>query len=390
MKRIAALNGLFVAVLLAGCATKRPALPSDHTTIGTISGLEEARFWGDENLVDPAAYTAKMREQILAADAEELNRSQNFLAISGGGQNGAFGAGLLNGWSQNGDRPTFRIVTGISTGAIIAPFAFLGEDYDASLQEMYTLYSTKQILKKTVLSGLFGGDAIADSVPLLGLIAQYLDEEAIERIAYEHRKGRRLLVGTTNMDALRPVIWDIGAIAISDHPEKANLIHRAILASASIPGAFPPMIFDVSKDGIKYNEVHVDGGIANQLFISPTSFSIREAMDDIGFTGSGTVYIIRNNPTRTDWEAIRPTAAALAAASIGGLTRNQGNTDQYVIFLQARIDEMDCRSAQIPASFKVESSEAFDTHYMQQLYDLAYDQASEGYPWTSKPQRFSP
>ena len=390
MKIIQTLTGLSLAVFLAGCATQRPALPADHITLGTIQGLETSRYWGDEDLVDAQAYSAEMREQIHASDPGELERPQYFLAISGGGQDGAFGAGLLNGWSTHGDRPTFRIVTGISTGAIIAPFAFLGEDYDQSLKEMYTLYSTKQILKKSILSGLFGGDAITDSAPLLGLIEMYLDDEAIEKIAKEHRKGRRLFVGTTNMDAMRPVIWDLGAIATSDHPDKANLIHRSILASASIPGAFPPMIFDVAKGGIEYNEVHVDGGIANQLFISPTAFSIRQAMDDIGFTASGTVYIIRNNPTRTHWDLIKPTAVALSTGSIGGLTRNQGNTDQYVIFLQAQLDEMECRSAQIPASFNVESTEAFDTHYMQQLYDLSCGLAREGYPWASKPQRFTP
>ena len=381
---------LLAILILTGCATKRPALPADHTTLGTIQGLETSRYWGDEDLQDAEPYFVEMREQILAADPAALDRTQNFLAISGGGQDGAFGAGLLNGWSQHGDRPTFRIVTGISTGALIAPFAFLGEDYDASLKEMYTLYSTKQIIKKSILSGLFGGDSIADSAPLFGLIEKYLDEKAIERIAEEHRKGRRLFVGTTNMDALRPVIWDLGAIAVSDHPDKANLIHRAILASASIPGAFPPVLFDVSKDGIEYNELHVDGGIGHQIFLSPTSLSLRQAMDDIGFTGSGIAYIIRNKPTRTHWELVKPTTMAISSASIGGLIRNQGNTDQYVIYLQAQLDKLECRSAQIPASFMVESEEAFDTNYMQQLYELAYKRAINGYPWGSKPQRFTP
>jgi predicted acylesterase/phospholipase RssA len=381
---------LLAILILTGCATKRPALPADHTTLGTIQGLETARYWGDEFIQNPEAYFIEMREQILAADPAEFHETQNFLALSGGGQNGAFGAGLLNGWSEHGDRPTFRIVTGISTGSLIAPFAFLGEDYDTSLKELYTLYSTKQIITKSILSGLFGGDAFTDSSPLFGLIEKYIDEKAIERMAQEHRKGRRLFVGTTNMDALRPVIWDLGAIATSDHPDKASVIHRAILASASIPGVFPPMLFDVSKNGIEYNELHVDGGIGHQIFLSPTSLSIRQAMDDIGFTGSGTVYIIRNNPTLTHWELVKPSAMAISKASIGGLTRNQGNTDQYVIYLQAQLDEMECCSAQIPPSFMVESEEAFDINYMGQLYELAYKQASAGYPWASKPKQFTP
>jgi predicted acylesterase/phospholipase RssA len=376
---------LLAILILTGCATTRPVLPINHTTLGTIEGLETSRFWGDETVPDTEAYYAEMREQILSTDPAALNRAQSFLAISGGGQNGAFGAGLLNGWSQYGGRPSFRIVTGISTGAILAPFAFLGGDYDASLKDMYTLYSTKQIIKRSIHSALWGGDAFADSAPLLGLLRIYLDQNAIERIAEEHRKGRRLFVGTTNMDALRPVIWDIGAIAASDHPDKANLIQRAILASASIPGVFPPVMFDVSKGGLEYNELHVDGGIGHQIFLSPTSLSLRQAMDAIGFTGSGTIYIIRNNPTRTRWQLVKPTALTISTASIGGLTRNQGNTDQYVIYLQAQLDEMECRSAQIPATFMVEPEEPFDINYMQQLYELAYTHARNGYPWASKP-----
>lgn len=379
-----------IAALLSGCAsTKRPVLPSDHTTLGNIQGLEDTRFWGDEDLPNAEAYTAEVRKQIMASNPEVLNQPQNFLAISGGGQNGAFGAGVLNGWSQKGDRPSFRSVTGISTGAILAPFAFLGADYDHVMRELYSAYSTKQVLNKSILSALFGGDSLADSEPLFKLIEHYLDDEAVERIATEYNKGRRLYVGTTNMDALRPVIWDLGAIAASNHPDKANYLHRIILASAAVPGAFPPEIFEVSKGEVNYNEVHVDGGIGNQIFITPASVSIRQTMEQVGFTQSGTIYVIRNNPTKTDWQLIKPSAIALSMASIGGLTRNQGNANQYIIFLQARIDGMKCRSAQIPASFKVESSEAFDTDYMQQLYDIAYDMALKGYPWTTKPERFS-
>jgi len=375
------LSGILITAALTGCSTYRPPLPEEHEALGVIPGLEDVRFWGDIALYDSKALTYEIREQIMATDPEELHRPQHVLAISGGGQNGAFGAGLLNGWTAKGDRPSFRMVTGISTGSIIAPFAFLGADYDLPMKEMYSKYPTKEVLNKSVLSGLFGGAAVTDSKPLLGLIAKYLDEDAIERIAIEHNKGRRLYVGTTNMDALRPVIWDLGAIAVSDHPNRADIIHRVILASASIPGVFPPVYFDVEKNGVQYNELHQDGGVGNQIFISPASHNPRVEFDMVGFTGPCSIYMIRNSVTRTDWELVKPTALSLAGASIGGLTRNQGNANQYVIYLQAKNDDMACYSARIPSDFSATATEAFDTAYMTELYALAYDKAIKDEIW---------
>lgn len=372
---------MLISVALTGCSTYRPPLPEEHETLGIIPGLEDTRFWGDVALYDSKPLMAEIRKQILATDPEELQRPQYVLAISGGGQNGAFGAGLLNGWTAKGDRPSFRMVTGISTGAIIAPFAFLGADYDLALKELYSKYPTKEVLNKSVLSGLFGGAALADSKPMLGLIAKYLDNEAIERIAIEHNKGRRLYVGTTNMDALRPVIWDIGAIAASDHPDRADIIHRVILASASIPGAFPPVYFDVEKNGVQYNELHQDGGVGNQIFISPASHSPRVEFDMVGFTGPCSIYMIRNSVTRTDWDLVKPTAYSLVGASVGGLTRNQGNANMYVIYLQAKNDNMACYSAKIPSDFSATPTEAFDTVYMSELFDFAYNKSIKGEIW---------
>ena len=279
------------------------------------------------------------------------------------------------------------MVTGISTGAIIAPFAFLGKDYDEHIKEFYTRYSTKDIVHKTVLAGVFGGEALADTTPLLHILEHFLDDDAIQEIAAEHRKGRRLYIGTSNLDARRPVIWDIGAIADSGNPAAIKAIPRIILTSAALPGLFPPVLFEVSKDGTRYNELHVDGGIGNQLFLTPTSASLGKAMDQIGFTGGGTIYVIRNAPFLPGWNAVHPSVIAVSEAAIGGLTYNQGDADQYVIYLQSRIDRMPYRVAQISASFNVDSKGAFDINYMQQLFDTGYAMASEGYPWSTEPMR---
>ena len=379
--------GLTLVLLSGGCASwKRAPFPEEQQTLGSLEGYEsEIRIWGDrsENKYDISAPLVK--SQVMAHDASQFKNPQSFLALSGGGQNGAFGAGLLNGWSESGSRPEFRIVSGISTGAIIAPFAFLGSSHDAGLKEMFTLYSTKQVLKKKVLKGLFGGVALTESDRLLKLIAHYVDDEMVEAIAVEYAKGRRLFIGTTNLDAKRPVVWDIGRIASSDAPDKVELIHRIILASASVPAAFPPVLFQASKEETEYYELHVDGGISYQLFINPSSVQLGEYIKAAGFTAGGTVYVIRNSLMNSSWEPVKKNAAAISAASVGGLTMNQGNSDQYVIYQQAKLDGMKFQCARIPDVFTVEPNEAFDTAYMQALFEMARNMAVKGYPWSDEP-----
>ena len=173
----------------------------------------------------------------------------NYLAVSGGGDNGAFGAGLMNGWTETGTRPEFKMVTGVSTGALIAPFAFLGPDYDAALREVYTTMTPEKVYRARGLSAALFDDAMADTTPLAEMIAKYADQKMFDAIAREYQKGRLLLIGTTDLDAQRPVIWNIGAIAASGHPEALELFRKILRASAAIPGAFQPVLIDVEIDG---------------------------------------------------------------------------------------------------------------------------------------------
>lgn len=173
---------------------------------------------------------------------------------------------MLYGWSERGKRTEFQIVTGTSTGALIAPFAFLGSKYDPMLRETYTRCGTKDLTAPRSLLQIVRGNAALDTTPLRVLIARYIDDDVIQAIAAEGRKGRSLLVGTTNLDAARPVIWDITRIANSQAPGVHELTHDVILASASIPGAFPPVLIEVEADGTRHDEMHVDGGATGQLF----------------------------------------------------------------------------------------------------------------------------
>ncbi len=160
------------------------------------------------------------------------------LALSGGGSDGAFGAGVLTGWTARGDRPEFEHVTGVSAGSIIAPFAFLGPKYDAQMREIWTDYNTDQLVVPQIVSGLLGGDALVDTSPLRKLVAKYVDRDFLKAVAREYERGRLLTVGTTNLDAKRPVVWNMGAIARHyDDPEAVQLFRDVIIASAAIPAS---------------------------------------------------------------------------------------------------------------------------------------------------------
>src|SRR5215813_4183669 len=261
--RIACLVGV-LAALLAGCAAQsaRAPVPAALVAEASIPGLAHARFWGDEVPGNILGFVqAHMPNAKVMASKVSQDRGRplvEYLAISGGAGDGAFAAGLLAGWSKKGDRPQFEVVTGVSAGALTAPFAYLGPEYDGRLQQIWTKYETEDLATPQLLAGLFGADAFADSTGLADLIAKYVDRKLLDRIAAEYRKGRMLLVGTTNLDAQRPVIWNMGEIAASQHPDAINLFRKVILASASIPGVFPPVTIDVAADGQVFEEMHVD------------------------------------------------------------------------------------------------------------------------------------
>lgn len=192
----------------------------------------------------------------------------NYLAISGGGASGAFGAGFLAGWKEKGDRPEFTIVTGISTGALTAPYALLGSAYDHTLEEILTRYSTKNLVRRRSPFSAVTSSAMLTTRGLEAAIARHFDQAILEAIATEWRdKGRSLIIGTTNLYALRPVLWRKQHIAASGHPNALELTRKVVLASASISIAFPPVHIEVEVDGKPYDEIRVDGGAAAQVFL---------------------------------------------------------------------------------------------------------------------------
>ena len=374
-------------VLLAACGSipDRNAVPPDLGEDAVIPGIPLARYWGDEPKNSARLIHAMSREEILETFPGIVDRPHDYLAVSGGGANGAFGAGLLNGWTEAGTRPEFAIVTGISTGALIAPFAFLGSEYDGVLKKFYTTTKTEDVLeKRRYLRGLTS-DAMADSAPLKKLLAELIDEELLDKIAKEHLRGRRLMVGTVNLDAMRPVVWNMGEIAVSDSPRRLELFRSVLLASASIPGAFPPVIIPVKAGGKMYDEIHVDGGVCAQVFLLPVGLDWDLIREKFAVQGDPRIWVIRNSILAPKWESLELGLMTLVGRSISSLIHTQGLGDIYRIWFDARENGMDFNVAFMPADFDMEMKEAFDPEYMSALFDEGFRLAKDGYPWMKSP-----
>jgi predicted acylesterase/phospholipase RssA len=309
----------------------------------------------------------------------------DMLAISGGGDDGAFGAGLLVGWSEAGTRPEFELVTGISTGALMAPFAFLGSTHDADLRTVYTEITQRDIFIRRGLLAALTSDAMADTAPLQHMLERHVTQALLDEIAAEYAKGRVLLVGTTDLDSREPVIWNMTAIAASHSPNALPLFRKVLLASASIPGAFPPVMIDVDVGGQRYQEMHVDGGTVTQVFVYPPTLRVADEAAARGGDRERRLYVIRNSSIEPDWTVVKRSTLPIAARAVSSLMATQGIGDLYRIYLLADRDDIDFNLAYIPASFDAPKKGQFDQAYMRALFKQGEDMARTGYPWEKHP-----
>jgi len=379
-------------IFLFGCASlPRDAVPPQFVDKATVLDGAQVRYWGDRAPPNINALAAEKWAQVKATRPNLLKQGTrpliSFLAVSGGGSDGAFGAGLLVGWTARGDRPEFDIVTGISTGALTAPFAFLGPRYDPALKAVYTTYSTNQLVDKHPVRGLLGGDALSSNAPLARVIASYVTEDFMKEVAHEYGRGRRLLIGTTNLDAQRPVIWDMGKIASSGDPQALELFRNVLLASAAIPGVFPPVYIWVQADGQVREEMHVDGGTTNQVFLLPTEIRTGTIDTKLGVNPVRRLYIIRNGRVAPEFKVVKSSTLAIAGRSISTLIKTQGVGDLYQMYELAQTNHVAYNLAYIPGNFPDTSTEAFDTKYMSQLFELGFKLGKSGSEWKRTPPR---
>ena len=365
-------------------------VPRGQTSRASVLGLANERFFpaqGNAAMEHEYAESFRRRIAFLGGAAASAHHKFDILAISGGGEDGAFGAGLLCGWTDAGTRPVFELVTGVSTGALTAPFAFLGSAYDPGLRDVYTGISIAQVLRQRYLTAALLDDALADTAPLFETISRHVDERMLAAIAQGYREGRMLFVGSTNLDAQTPVIWNIGAIAASGDPRALNLVRKLLLASASIPGAFPPQMIDVTVDGQPHQEMHVDGGAFAQLFLYPASITVsrRERLRRRQTVASIEAYIIRNARLDPDWAAVDRRTMTIAARAISTMIASAGFNDILRVYHTTQADQVGFNLAYIGRDFSEILASPFDQTYMRALFEHGYTRARRGMDWAKAP-----
>jgi len=377
--------------LLGACGgiDRGTPVPTGQAQRASVLGLPNERFF-------PMSGTEGLEQEFVAAAKRQVARRKlkslgdidaKFLAVSGGGEDGAFGAGLLCGWSEHGDRPVFDLVTGVSTGALTAPMAYLGSAYDPQLRHVYTEITPDKVLVSRGVSAALFNDALADNSPLFKTISDVLDEKMLSDIAAAYRDGRLLLIGTTDLDAQAPVIWNIGAIAASGHPRALETVRRILLASAAIPGAFPPSMFDVTLDGKAYQEMHVDGGTFVQSFLYPGALTEdrRERMARHQKVAKVEAFVIRNGRLDSDWAEVRRQMLGIAGRAISTMITASGYNDLVRVYYTTKRDNIGFQLAYIGSDFDRKLPSPFDQAYMRALFDYGFQKARNGYHWASKP-----
>ncbi|TCN82972.1 patatin-like phospholipase [Vibrio crassostreae] len=344
------------------------------------SGQEPLRIWASEE--PDFLYSSHDQTTPITVSGDQLN----ILALSGGGANGAFGAGILIGLEESGQLKDYSIVTGISAGALMAPFVFIGGDAFPKMKEVMLNINDKSVLgKKNFLNTLFK-DAFTDGQNLYQFIAEAFPEPMIERIAQQHRSGKRLFIGSTHFDSGELVIWNVGAIANSDIPNKTNLIYQVLAASASIPGVFPPQFIDVEYEGESFEELHVDGGLAAQVFFNPSNFDYQQISDALGLETSPQLDVIRNGALTSPYHSLRDKGLDLVAKSVSSLTLAQTRGDLYRMKYISEINNIDMQFTYMEHDFGYakRTKDMFDEHYLLTIYKYGYHKATHGKPWVTE------
>ena len=372
--RIARACGLAALTLASGCVTFRgdpPPAPMNglHRVEVTASGTPE-----------PA--------DVVAASTGKVKHA---LAISGGGMYGAFPAGFLKGWTESGDRPIFDVVTGISTGSLVAPFAFLGSNYDALLEREFTQTHRRDIYRPRIVLAPLLSDSIADPAPLRHKIASQITPEILGRIALAHQEGRRLYVGTTNLDARQLVVWDIGAIASGNAPGRLELVRKVILASCAVPGFFPPVAIDVDVDGRRYTELHGDGGVTASLFLQPEMLGEPSKIKAPPGAERTEIRVLVSGKLDAPTGSVRRSFLSVSTDALRGVLQAQQDGDLMQVYNVAKEYDADFGVAAVPADLPVNGTAVdFDPKPMGLLFAAGRRAATSPKPWLPSPPGYGP
>jgi hypothetical protein len=329
----------------------RPEFTAAEAAAAQIPGMPDARFFAD---------ALPEFQRVLPAQPGA------WLILSTGGEEGAYGAGFLNGWLQSGTRPEFSVITGVSTGALMATYTFAGPQFAEALHEVYTTVSATDIFEVATTP-----ESLVDTWPLAKMIGRRVTPEMLAAIAAEHRKGRRLLVVTTDLDAGRTVVWNMGAIAAHGGDAALKLFRQVLLAAASIEGMFPPVYITVEANGRQFQEMHGDGGATGPLFFGPEAYLTPGSPLKLPATD---LYVIFNGKLTTEFYMPSRTTAAILGRTIGLALKAGGRLQIALAAMAAQKAGIGFNLTLVTDAFDQVGRGLFDPKYMSALYDFGLAQ----------------
>ncbi|WBL75298.1 patatin-like phospholipase family protein [Bradyrhizobium xenonodulans] len=356
--------------LALGACTSLPRTPYTAAEASTsrVLDIDGLRRYADEPVTK------------FSFEKDTSTATKSYLALSGGGADGAYGVGVLNGWTAARTRPTFSVVSGVSTGGLIAPFAFLGSQYDDTLREVYTSGIAESLLNDPSIMRVLFGSGLFGNTRLRELVARYVGPELMAQVAREKARGRKLLVVTTDLDTQRTAIWDMGKIAAVGTPEALKLFRDVMAASASIPLVFPPIMIDAEGQGRKFQEMHVDGGVTAPVLTLPEALLTQDRLPG---NARLNIYILVNKKIERNFELVSNSTIDVASRSLSAITQSQTRSIIFSTYDFAKRNRLGFHLSYIARDYPAPPSEGFDTAYMRALYQYGYEKAASGQAWTS-------
>jgi hypothetical protein len=342
-------------------APKKPAVPEripyteQDREAAFVPGLPGVRFFADS----------------LGAFSEALPREKGpWLILSSGGSSGAYGAGVLCGLSETGKRPEFSVVTGVSIGAVMAPYAFLGQKYDDQLRDSFLNLTSADVFEDSTRP-----DSLVDTWPLKDSLAKRVTPELLADIAAEHQKGRRLFVVTADLDSERAVIWNMGAIAAHGGEAALKLFRQVLLAASGIPGIFPPVLIDVEANGRKFQEMHADGGVFGPFYAAPPSWLLEPTSEHLPVSG---FYVILHSKLVPEFAVTGQEKIFILGKTISAALKAGAQAELALLSTAAKRDGIELNLAYVDNAFHQPAQTAFDQKQMKALFDLGFEQAKNG------------
>jgi predicted acylesterase/phospholipase RssA len=360
-------------------------MPRDAFTLSDQKNAQVAGFTNIRHWADAPAEDLKRSSAVKAMLSPDRTKSVQMLALSGGGGAGAYGAGLLNGWTKSGARPKFDVVTGVSVGALIAPFAFLGERYDQQLAEMFTSGIASSLKQPRGPLSIILSNGASDNSRFKALIAKFVTPDVVFELANAHAEGRRLLIITTNLDAQRAVVWDIGAIAMHKNIDNSmQLIHQVLLASASIPGVFPAVEISAVANGKRFSELHSDGGVATQIYTASDAALAGSAGQHASPPPGSRIFLVINNTIEPEFSMVKATSLSVASRAFSTFIKSHTRQTVAQTYNLSNKMGLDFNLSYISQSVPYNTSDPFNTEYMRQLFQIGFKSGLTG-GWDKSP-----